>query len=649
MKKINRQFFLQSLVLIMLGVIFYANTLKNQYALDDAIVITENKYTQKGLEGIRDIFIYDSFTGFFGEEKQLVTGGRYRPFSIATMAVEYEIFGLNPGISHAVNLIIYLCTVWLILSFLSKVFSSQHFFSLAFLTALFFLIHPVHSEVVANIKGRDELLAFLFGFMTLTVTWSYLQRPAVSKLILSGILFFAGLLSKENAVVFLVLTPGFLYYFKKEITTKKLFITTIPLMFFFVVFLIIRSRVLGDVAYTSTELMNNPFIEATPTEKAGTILLTLGIYLKLLFFPHPLTYDYYPYHIPLTDVFNPWAIGILLVYLALLAYAVYSLFNRQKAGYGLWFYLIPLAIVANVFFPIGTFMNERFVFFSSFGFCFILGLGFSRISEKSIGRIPVFAILFIIIIASGWKTISRNTVWYDDYTLFTHDVNISKNSAKSNVTAGGSMYEKAVTLDNPEEKRQLLDKSIQHLKQALKIHPAYADALLLLGNAYWERDHRLDSVFHYYDLLVKVSSNHQDVVNNLKAIASQMDNPKLKVAVYRKIIQLSPEDFDSHYKLGNIYGKDLNRLDSARQYLESALGIQPDNVDALLDMGVAWGITGNFEKSLRFLLRAYKLEPDNKQIITNIGVTYQRMGNLSQAQRYFAMIEQVDSELEGNP
>ena len=74
------------LIAFILGFALYGNTLNHDYALDDAIVITKNEFTKQGFRGISNILAYDSFTGFFGKEKQLVDGGRYRPLSIITFA-----------------------------------------------------------------------------------------------------------------------------------------------------------------------------------------------------------------------------------------------------------------------------------------------------------------------------------------------------------------------------------------------------------------------------------------------------------------------------------------------------------------------------------------------------------------------------------
>jgi hypothetical protein len=94
-------------ILFFIPFLLYINTLRNNYALDDSIVITENLYVQKGISGIKDIFSNDTFTGFFKMKKDLVQGGRYRPLSLATFAIEKSLWGNRPYLSHLINALLY--------------------------------------------------------------------------------------------------------------------------------------------------------------------------------------------------------------------------------------------------------------------------------------------------------------------------------------------------------------------------------------------------------------------------------------------------------------------------------------------------------------------------------------------------------------
>src|SRR5206468_8503821 len=100
----------QLTVISLLATVLYIESVGFDYVLDDTILIVENKFTQKGIRGIGDIFRYESFRGYFGEQKDLVEGGRYRPLTIATFALEKSITGGKPSISHLINVLFYMLT-----------------------------------------------------------------------------------------------------------------------------------------------------------------------------------------------------------------------------------------------------------------------------------------------------------------------------------------------------------------------------------------------------------------------------------------------------------------------------------------------------------------------------------------------------------
>lgn len=202
--KNSGSFFLITLVTFVL----YFNTLQHEYSVDDAIVITENMYTQQGAKGISDILTHDTFLGFFKVEKNLVAGGRYRPLSLVTFALEKEYFGDSPHTSHFVNVLLYaLCGIFIFLMLKQLFKNADERISklqlLPLITTLLFIAHPIHTEAVANIKGRDEIMSMLFCSMGSWLLLQYMDSgKSMMKMILSFVCFFLGMLSKENAVTF---------------------------------------------------------------------------------------------------------------------------------------------------------------------------------------------------------------------------------------------------------------------------------------------------------------------------------------------------------------------------------------------------------------------------------------------------------------
>ncbi|HNQ68326.1 MAG TPA: tetratricopeptide repeat protein [Bacteroidales bacterium] len=682
------------LVLGIFAFILYGNTLNHDYALDDAIVITNNQFTQKGIDGIPDIFKYDTFVGFWltsykdrtaeqiQEEKKLVAGGRYRPLSLATFALEIEYFGKNikdangqivykgnPFVSHLINILLYLLTTIILFLVLKRLFpiddNKKWYLSLPFIVSILFLAHPIHTEAVANIKGRDEIMTLMGSLSALLFMLKYLDTKKMYFFILSSLSLFLGLLSKENAITFLAIIPITVHYFTKHSLIKnwKAFSLLISVAS---IFLIIRGRILGFGGHeeVAQEIMNNPFLLASGAEKMATIFFTLWIYIKLLIFPHPLTYDYYPHQIEIINWTNPGAFLPLLLYLAIGGYALYGLIKKKDVfSFSIWMYLIPLSVVSNIFFPVGTFMNERFVFISSIGFCLILGYLIYKYIPKLIKNVQsseyvMLLILVVIIGLYSFKTINRNKAWENDLTLFTTDVQVSSNSAKSNCSAGGKIIEEAQKPENKNNKAvhdEMCLKAISYLERAVEIYPEYVDALNLLGNAYYEYNFDVAKSLHYYSKVLKLKKFHsvsyanaRIVMMNTVGLMSTGATQNTAEDVIRgslEIIAVQPEFGEAYHLIGTMYGKYLNDLDSAWYYFEKANSCNFDkNASFYKDLGVVCGMTGRFADALKYFLKAIELDPNDPQTFYNAGVTYQQLGDNKNAAAYIAKSNEMTNK-----
>ncbi len=482
-------------ILFALSLLLYVNTLRHGFVLDDAIVITENKFTQQGIDGWPGILTKDTFYGFFQKEgkDQLVSGGRYRPFSLLFFSVIYEFVGEQPLVFHLFNLLIYGFLVVLLYRWLLDVFRRKKYrYWMASLSAFIFALHPVHTEVVANIKGMDELFALLFAI--LAGMWSLKgldqKTGTIPSQLFAGFFFLLGLMSKENTITFLAVIPLSIYFFRGRDWKSAISSMAGPLAATFI-FLGIRFSILGgSFGEAPMELMNNPFLKWTGetyvrmdfSEKWPMILYSLGMYLWLFLFPHPLSHDYYPLEIPQSSFSDPVVLLSILAYVLLIAGSIYFWKRKPWLSFGILVFLSCLSIVSNVVFPIGTNMSERFLFMPSVGLSILAGGTLMQLRNK---RIPLMILMTLIATVFTIKTISRNAVWKDNFTLFTTDVNTSENSAKLQNAAAGALIDRSRQLEESDEKESALKRAIEHLERARELHPTYKSPKLLLGNAHF--------------------------------------------------------------------------------------------------------------------------------------------------------------------
>ena len=470
------------ILFLVVAFILYFQCIPYGYVLDDKIVLSENQYTTSGFSGIKDIFQYDTFQGYFKEKKDLLEGGRYRPLSLVTFAIEHEFAGLNPKLSHIINIILYGLCAWLIFVLLNLLLGSKNkwWWTIPFLTAIIYLVHPVHTEAVANIKGRDELMAMIFALLTTIACIKYGMNGKIKHLIFASILFLLGILSKENVITFLAVIPLAMWVFEKGSMAR--IATSFGILFsVFCIYLFTRYQIFGYILGDTevTDIMNNPFADMDTSEKFGSKLYTMYEYLRLSFVPHPLTHDYYPYHIPKVGVLAHWKpIAAIIMHVALLAYSVLAFKKHRVISFAIWFYIATISIVSNFVVGVGTFMNERFIFISSMGVCLAIAYLLKRGSERWNPNI-MYGLAAIIVLLFSIKTFTRVPAWESALTLNRSAVKVSTKSARSNSFMATALFEEVKVTDDRETKERLLNEAKIYAARALDVYPTYSNANLM--------------------------------------------------------------------------------------------------------------------------------------------------------------------------
>ena len=675
MKRIHR------IIIIALALLCYANTLTLHYALDDRMVILESKYTLRGgWESVKAIFTEDTFSGYFGAENSIVAGGRYRPMSQLTFMIETQLFGKNiqerigdledyynlhnaeheqyfyetplPFVNHLMNLLYFILLCLLLYEVLSKIFpqheGSKWFQSLTFIAMVLFTVHPIHTEVVANVKGRDEIFAMLGSVIALWCSLKYVDTRKWYWLVISLLAFTFGIFSKENTITFLAVVPLALYYYQNENKhTADYFITLIPLLLGSIFFIWARYKVLGSMMPpdTTSNILNNPYVHSTRAQQIATVLITWGIYLKLLFFPHPLTHDYYPHQIAITDFSNPLVWVILIGCIALVVYGIWNLKKKSVPAFGILYFIITFSIVSNLLFNLGTFMNERFLFMPSIGFTLLVGWWLYRLSMASAPALQKTAVWVTsaICLLFGIKTFVRNFTWMDDFTLFLTDVKTSDNSIKCNISAGGSCLQIWKKSHKDRDKRD----AYRYLEKALKLDDHALNAYLLLSElAYLDENPDLafqaarnatliDPENPQGRNLLEMATNSQKA-HELDPVNELLNQGKVDEAwqEVNRILEKDPDNIVAKNVRGNVLGRGYGRLDDAIKVFEEIVAEHPDFSSSWENMGICYAIKRDFANAERCLLHALELSPDNDNIKLNLYYMYQEKGDLAEAEKY---------------
>ncbi len=607
-----------ALLLGLISFIVYANTLKNGYTLDDYYAITNNNIVTKGMSAIPELLFTPYHRGNF-----IATNDLYRPLSLVMFAAEYQLFGNNPAPAHFLNVLLFICSVILLFLFFDKLFERKKT-AVAFIAALLFAVHPIHTEVVANIKSRDELLCFSFAFLSLNIFLKYVNTGKVVQLFAGTFCFFLSLLSKETVITFLAVIPLIFFFYRNENKKRSAYIT-ISIITAAVIFLAIRFSVLNSYNANSIEkinVINNSLAKEglSSVSRIATAILILGYYLKLLFVPYPLICDYGFNAISYVTFSNPGVLISLAFYIFLAIFSVKLFLKNHKNpfAFGIFFFLITVSLFSNIPFLIGTAMGERLLFFPSAGFCFLIALMMERVAgrtnesnlsiiknKKILGMLIPVMLVFIVI------TINRNSEWLNNYTLYTTDIKSSPQSGKLNLWLGLEL----ITNIEKEEKdtskqKEIRNEGIDYLRKSIAIYPDIPIAHAGLCDAYF-RMGQYDSAEVHGIKAISLDPNSVLTLKNLGGIYFIKKDYTKAIEMSRKQIKLKTDSADPYANIAACF-LSLGKVDSGIYYLNESILVDPTYNRSFEFLSMAYKSIGKTDSSKKYEAIAQKMNPGFK-------------------------------------
>ncbi len=546
------------LLLSVLGFLLYANTIGHEYVLDDLYVIQVNEFVQQGIEGIPEILTRPHW----------YAGMHYRPIPAISFALEHEIFQSNANIAHGINAVLYAVSCALLLVFFLGI--KIGLFP-ALLATLLFTVHPVHTEVVANVKGRDELLAFLFLLGTLISLMGHTKQQSAASVvsprrILIALLFFSlSLLCKESAVSFLAVVPISLYFFT-DLKWKRILGITGWFVAITAVYIVSTAGFMGSLGeYTSNNSVVNNALLATESrlDQLATALSFIPVYIRLLIFPHPLVHDYGFNEIPVVSFASARVWFSILLLVALVGLAIPGIRRKSPASWAVLFSIIAISPSSNIAMLIGATMAERFLFIPSVGFCLILAWFAVKAIEMWPGKkMLVHGALGLVVVLFSVKTVARNTDWRDNLTLFSRDIQHAPNNASMHAALGNMLIIESQKVYDQQRRENMLSRAREALQKAVRIYPEYFYAHGNLGSAF-----------------------------------KMIGKPDSAITHFLRSFELNPEDGVALMNIADIYMRQ-EKLDSAVVYFRKVLHIDPENANARVRMADCLALSGAYEKAL---------------------------------------------------
>lgn len=552
----------------------FSNTLDHDYAWDDRIVITENPYVQNGLDGLPKIWVKQ-------RSDQLHDQIGYRPVPLTTFALEQQWSPNNPKVGHWVNVLLYVLLCLLVVQFLYKVVGINNLFLLGFV-AVIFTVHPLHAEVVANIKSRDELLQFLFSLLSVFFFHRWLQSRSAIALVVSIAALLLGVFSKENALTsvgLMVLVVLFRHRSQKvQFDWKQL----LP------VFVVFTAVGIGAVVYGLTSGTEIKQTEGTEVVYESPILgdcfrqlddplqlfmnrnLLLARYVKKFLFPTDLAYHSGFDQIPMYSSFSlPTIIGMLFSCLLLFGLAV-AYRENLLVFFGIGFFLITIAPFLHLYRPMPDTIADRFAFAASLGLSIMMVSILFQLWNMEWWRKTVVVGLSVFVVFLSYATWQRNLVWKNNLTLFSSDMPKLENCAKAHEYLADALHDKFTRTND----KALIPQIVQHYERSVAI-----------------------SDLSYYSFL-KLGSNYAD-----------WGNAERGVEVLEESVRLYPDNADPHFYLGEAYFKNGQFADAITE-LQCSIEISSGVYDAHYLLGRSFLELNQIEKCVSVIRKAMVKFPD---------------------------------------
>lgn len=623
-------------LLAAITIVLYWPTLTHGFALDDQAVLEENRFVGAGIQGIGDIL-----SSSYWEGRTANGPDYYRPLSLVSFAIEADLSNNRVPVLKMVHVLVAAISAAVTLGALRSVLPKRP--ALTTGAALLFAVHPLHTEVIANLKSRDELYGFVFGMAALWLLNGFANKGDVRRAVAGGVCMLLALLSKESALTWLVAIPAALFLLGQA-PVKQVGRATIPLAAAVVIWAGIRLWAVGSVLPDHPVLLdvpeNNALFQAEGfSERWGTTSWLFARALGLLVAPIQLRFDYSVGQIPIAPLWHPVSLLGIVAAAGLVGGTGWALTRGPRPGLKVGpvhvtrgsvlafagvFFLVTWSVASNTLTWVrGSTLAERYLFTPSLAWCVVLALGAERLSgDAPFGRMawikqsaPWLGAVGLLAALGAGRSALRVPDWQDTDTLVRHDFAITPTNPRmahhfgNVVTRAEDDVDPAVAqldaslaraADDPARYRELerqanlaaakllatdgrCSEALPYLDAALAVDPTWLEALFQQGTCLYH-DRQFSQAVTVLQHAIEVRSTDPRGAGDGQALGDYLTNLCLSA--------LNDEQWD----LGV-------------QACSQAIDENPDNATAVASLGLLHRRLGNHDEATRLLIRAVELDP----------------------------------------
>ena len=610
------------LVVPALAVMVYLNSVDGEFVWDDQKLILED-YAVQTASSLDEVFAND----FFFRHENDLSYGYYRPVTTMSYVADYAVWGPLPFGFHVTNIALHAACSLLVVFLLLGLGAGR---AAAILAGALFAVHPIHTENVAWIAGRTDMIAFLFGAASLYLhalarAEGTRPRARVALLVGSVLSFALAMLAKEMAIlvpVWIVLCHLKLWSTGWRAAARA----SVPYAVVFAAYAAFR------FTFVDVGLPGQP-------PDGGLVAAALSAPVTIL--------RYLAWMVVPTDqsayVQNPYAAGpadprfllgaAALALVAVVAWRWLRATTSKQAAFfaaALAVSFLPILNFVRVAAPddMGAVMAERFCYFPSFPFFALAALGAVAIARRFAERPWVMTGLLAAAIAAvgaeGFLTVKRNPVWHDEPALFEDALR----TAPDAVLLLGNLANHHVR----DGDLAAADRTLDRIGDVAKNSYFYWSAKALL---YVARGDFAAALPLQREITRHSTSKNAVALNNLAFLYRMNGQPGEAERILTQVIEDGHGYSDVWFNLAEIRRTE-NRYDEARDLYEMALADQPDSLSfgtALASMELGLGRFGEARAAIEALLEHH---PEDPGLLNNLGIAAQRAGDEEAALNAFS-------------
>jgi tetratricopeptide (TPR) repeat protein len=582
--------------------------------IDDGKYLTENPHVQRGLtfENVKW-----AFTTFYFSN--------WHPLTWVSYMIDVELFGLNPGAMHVVNVGFHVANTLLLFHLLERMTSERW---ASGMVAALFAVHPLHVESVAWISERKDVLSTCFWILTLYAYVAYVRTRGGRWYAGAVLLFTLGLLCKPMlvtlpfALLLIDLWPlGRLEIGKAAgwVRLRNLAVEKTP---FFVLagisscVTVLAQREGGAVSSLATLSFER---------RAQTVITAYARYLEKTFWPIDLSVFY-----PIPPQWSATQVaGDALLIAGITAVVVWYWRRLPYLLVGwLWFLgtLVPVIGLVQVG---GQSMADRYTYIPHIGL--FIGLVWTARQLAQRTRLAQFALpVAAAVIIGSLAVMSRQETqyWRDSLSLLTRAMRVSgpqpillNNLGNALASQGRNdeaieKFETTLAIDpydlpalqnlgNLLLQKGKTDEAIARYRTGLGVQPNRADLHCNLGVALAVKGEVQQAVGQFGEAL-KIDPLYVDAHLNLGHAYRYLGDTNAAISNYLSVTKLKPDDASAHYSLGDTY-LSQGRIAEAIKHLSEAVRIDSTLAPGYCQLAAAYGQSGQYENAMTNALKAIEL------------------------------------------